>query len=114
MRRRPRVQLPGAGGENTKSPKPDTCLFRWHAGHVLYASVCLAAGFYAREGLDVEIVDTKVNPQGVRSNRRGGERYDEIDPRANAGVVFQDQTSDPQHEDLKTQNYSLVPSILTH
>ena len=27
---------------------------------MLYASVCLAAGFYAREGLDVEIVDTKV------------------------------------------------------
>ncbi|HEY7558281.1 MAG TPA: hypothetical protein VIH18_26095 [Candidatus Binatia bacterium] len=64
----------------------------WHAGHVLYASVCLAAGFYVRQGLDVEIVDAKVNPNGIRCNRRGGERYDEIDPRAKAGAVFQDQT----------------------
>ena len=79
----------------------------WHAGHVLYASVCLAAGFYAREELDVEIVDAKVNPQWVRSNRRGGERYDEIYPRATAGAVFQDQTSDPQHEDLKPKTIPL-------
>jgi hypothetical protein len=56
----------------------------WHAGHVLDASVCSAAGFYQQEGLDVEIVHAKVNPEGIKSSRPDGERYDEI------GTVLRD------------------------
>jgi NMT1/THI5 like len=50
----------------------------WHAGHVRAAAICLEAGFFAQEGLDVEIVHAKINPKGFESSRPGGERYDEV------------------------------------
>jgi hypothetical protein len=56
----------------------------WHARHVLDASVCLEAGFYAQEALDVEIVHAKVNPKAIESSRPDGERYDEV------GTVLRD------------------------
>ena len=56
----------------------------WHAGHVRAASVCLEAGLFDQEGLDVEIVHAKINPKAIDSSRPGGERYDEI------GTVLRD------------------------
>ncbi len=50
----------------------------WHAGHVQAAALSLEAGFFAQEGLDVEIVHAKINPKGIDSSRPGGERYDEV------------------------------------
>ena len=50
----------------------------WHAGHVQAAMNALEAGFFAREGLDVEIVHAKINPKGIESSRPEGERYDEV------------------------------------
>jgi len=50
----------------------------WHAGHVQAAMNALEAGFFAQEGLDVEIVHAKINPKGIESTRPGGERYDEV------------------------------------
>ena len=37
----------------------------WHAGHVQAAMNALEAGFFAQEGLDVEIVHAKINPKGI-------------------------------------------------
>ena len=50
----------------------------WHAFHVQHAAVALEAGFFAQEGIDVEIVHAKINPQAIESSRPGGERYDEV------------------------------------
>ncbi len=50
----------------------------WHAGHVRAAAICLEAGFFAQEGLDVGIVHAKINPKGFESSRPDGERYDEV------------------------------------
>ena len=50
----------------------------WHAGHVQDAAVALEAGYFAQEGIDVEIVHAKINPQAISSSRPGGERYDEV------------------------------------
>ncbi len=50
----------------------------WHAFHVADATLCREIGFYAQEGLDVEIVHAKINPKAIESSRPGGERYDEI------------------------------------
>ncbi len=50
----------------------------WHAGHVQAAMNALEAGFFAQEGLDVEIVHAKINPKGIESSRPDGERYDEV------------------------------------
>jgi len=50
----------------------------WHARHVLDAAVALEAGFYAQEGLEVEVVHAKINPGGIDSTRPDGERYDEV------------------------------------
>ena len=50
----------------------------WHARHILDAAVTLAAGFYAQEGLDVEVVHAKINPKGFESTLPDGERYDEV------------------------------------
>src|SRR6185503_10740275 len=50
----------------------------WHTRHVLDAAVTLEAGFYAQEGLDVEVVHAKINPGGIDSTRPDGERYDEV------------------------------------
>jgi hypothetical protein len=50
----------------------------WHAGHVRAAAICLEAGFFAQEGLDVEVVHAKINPKGFRSSLPDGERYDEV------------------------------------
>ncbi len=38
----------------------------------------LEAGFFAQEGLDVEVVHAKINPKGIESSRPDGERYDEV------------------------------------
>ena len=59
----------------------------WHARHVLDAAVCLAVGFFAQEGLDVEIVHAKVNPKAIESSRPQGERYDEV------GTVLRDMVA---------------------
>jgi hypothetical protein len=56
----------------------------WHAGHVQAAMNALEAGFFAQEGLDVEIVHAKINPKGIESSRPDGERYDEV------GTVLRD------------------------
>jgi hypothetical protein len=56
----------------------------WHAGHVRAAALCLEAGFFAQEGLDVEVVHAKINPKGFESSRPDGERYDEV------GTVLRD------------------------
>ena len=56
----------------------------WHARHVLDAAVTLEAGFYAEEGLDVEVVHAKINPGAIDSTRPEGERYDEV------GTVLRD------------------------
>jgi hypothetical protein len=48
----------------------------WHAGHVRAAAICLEAGFFAQEGLDVEVVHAKINPKGLESSRPDGERYE--------------------------------------
>jgi NMT1/THI5 like len=56
----------------------------WHAGHVRAAALCLEAGFFAHEGLDVEVVHAKINPKGFESSRPDGERYDEV------GTVLRD------------------------
>ena len=56
----------------------------WHARHVLDAAVTLEAGFYAQEGLDVEVVHAKINPGAIDSTRPEGERYDEV------GTVLRD------------------------
>ncbi len=56
----------------------------WHAGHVRAAAICFEAGFFAQEGLDVEVVHAKINPAGFQSSRPDGERYDEI------GTVLRD------------------------
>jgi ABC-type nitrate/sulfonate/bicarbonate transport system substrate-binding protein len=50
----------------------------WHARHILDAAVTLEAGFYAQEGLDVEVVHAKINPKGFESTLPDGERYDEV------------------------------------
>lgn len=50
----------------------------WHAFHVQSALVCLEAGFFAQEGLDVEILHAKINPKAIESSRPEGERYDEV------------------------------------
>jgi len=50
----------------------------WHAGHVQAAMNALEAGFFAQEGLDVEVVHAKINPKGMESSRPDGERYDEV------------------------------------
>jgi len=56
----------------------------WHAGHVRAAAICLEAGLFAQEGLDIEVVHAKINPAGFQSSRPDGERYDEI------GTVLRD------------------------
>src|SRR5262245_19554021 len=56
----------------------------WHAGHVQAAMNTLEAGFFAQEGLDVEVVHAKINPKGLESSRPDGERYDEV------GTVLRD------------------------
>lgn len=56
----------------------------WHAFHVQHALLCREAGFYAQEGIDVEIVHAKINPKAIESSRPGGERYDEV------GTVLRD------------------------
>ena len=56
----------------------------WHAFHIQHAAVCLEAGFFAQEGLDVELVHAKINPKGIDSSRPDGERYDEV------GTVLRD------------------------
>lgn len=48
------------------------------------AAICLEAGLFAQEGLDVEVVHAKINPAGFQSSRPDGERYDEI------GTVLRD------------------------
>ena len=50
----------------------------WHAGHVRAATYCLEAGYFAQQGLDVEIVHAKINPKAIESSRPDGERYDEV------------------------------------
>ena len=50
----------------------------WHAFHVQHAALALEAGFFAQEGLDVEVVSAKINPTAISSSRPGGERYDEV------------------------------------
>src|SRR6185503_14425704 len=59
----------------------------WHTRHVLDAAVTLEAGFYAQEGLDVEVVHAKINPGGIDSTRPDGERYDEV------GTVLRDMVA---------------------
>ena len=56
----------------------------WHAFHVQHALLCREAGFFAQEGIDVEIVHAKINPKAIESSRPGGERYDEV------GTVLRD------------------------
>jgi ABC-type nitrate/sulfonate/bicarbonate transport system substrate-binding protein len=56
----------------------------WHAFHVQHALLCQEAGFYAQEGIEVEIVHAKINPKAIESSRPGGERYDEV------GTVLRD------------------------
>jgi hypothetical protein len=40
--------------------------------------LALEAGFFAQEGIEVEIVHAKINPKAIESSRPGGERYDEV------------------------------------
>ena len=56
----------------------------WHACHVQHAALALEAGFFAQEGLDVEVVHAKINPKAIDSSRPDGERYDEV------GTVLRD------------------------
>ena len=57
-------------GENMKLRVGNGC---WHTRHVLDAAVTLEAGFYAQQGLDVEVVHAKINPGGIDSTRPDGE-----------------------------------------
>ena len=59
----------------------------WHAFHVQHAALALEAGFFAQEGLDVEVVSAKINPTAISSSRPGGERYDEV------GTVVRDMVA---------------------
>jgi len=59
----------------------------WHAFHVQHALLCREAGFFAQEGIDVEIVHAKINPKAIESSRPGGERYDEV------GTVLRDMVA---------------------
>ena len=59
----------------------------WHAFHVQHAAVALEAGFFAQEGIDVDIVHAKINPKAISSSRPGGERYDEV------GTVVRDMVA---------------------
>ena len=56
----------------------------WHAFHIQHAFLCQEAGFFAQEGIDVEIVHAKINPKGIDASRPDGERYDEV------GTVLRD------------------------
>jgi hypothetical protein len=49
--------------------------------------LCREAGFFAQEGIDVEIVHAKINPKAIESSRPGGERYDEV------GTVLRDMVA---------------------
>ena len=37
----------------------------WHAFHVQHAAVAMEAGFFAQEGINVEIVHAKINPKAI-------------------------------------------------
>ena len=39
----------------------------WHAGHIVDASLCYEAGFYAQEGLDAEVIHAKLYTKGLES-----------------------------------------------
>jgi ABC-type nitrate/sulfonate/bicarbonate transport system substrate-binding protein len=54
---------------------------------VQHALLCREVGFYAEEGIEVEIVHAKINPKAIESSRPGGERYDEV------GTVLRDMVS---------------------
>ena len=44
----------------------------WHAFHVQHAAVALEAGYFAQEGIDVEIVHAKINPKAIDRAGRAG------------------------------------------
>lgn len=68
----------------------------WHAGHILPAALTKEIGFFADEGLDVEIVHAKVYQKGIDATNPEGERYDEV------GVVLQDMIA---------YNIDIIPDI---
>jgi ABC-type nitrate/sulfonate/bicarbonate transport system substrate-binding protein len=50
----------------------------WHAHHIFAVATCKEAGFFADEGLDVDVVHAKIYAQGLKASQPGGERYDEV------------------------------------
>ncbi len=68
----------------------------WHAFHIQNVALCMEAGFFAHEGLDVELVHAKINPKGIDSSRPDGERYDEV------GTVVRDMIA---------YNIDIIPDV---